>query len=127
LTVPEQWLEKAKYDIETAGAMLKAGRYFYVLFCCQQAVEKSLKAIIAEKTRKLPPRVHNLVALAQTAGVVAEEKQTELMRLLTEFYVDSRYPEIRGVGVGDIDRMKAEDCLNRTVEMVQWLTTFRKT
>lgn len=38
-----EWAERAQYDLDTADAMFKAGRYLYVLFCCQQAVEKVLK------------------------------------------------------------------------------------
>ena len=33
------WVDQAQYDLETAHAMLASGRYLYVLFCCQQAVE----------------------------------------------------------------------------------------
>ena len=36
----EKWAAQSLYDIETAKAMLDTGRYLYVLFCCQQAVEK---------------------------------------------------------------------------------------
>ena len=43
-TIPEQWAERANYDLDTARAMLKSERYIYVLFCCQQAVEKALKS-----------------------------------------------------------------------------------
>jgi HEPN domain-containing protein len=41
----EKWVAQAQYDIETAKAMFDTGRYLYVLFCCQQAVEKMLKAL----------------------------------------------------------------------------------
>lgn len=34
-----EWVKLSIYDLETALAMQKAGRYLYVLFCCQQAVE----------------------------------------------------------------------------------------
>jgi HEPN domain-containing protein len=36
----QRWRELALYDLGTADAMLSAGRYLYVLFCCQQAIEK---------------------------------------------------------------------------------------
>lgn len=38
--------EQAEYDLETARAMLDAGRFLYILFCCQQAIAKALKALI---------------------------------------------------------------------------------
>lgn len=39
----QKWVEQARYDLETARAMLDSGRYVYVVFCCQQAVEKMIK------------------------------------------------------------------------------------
>lgn len=59
------WAEQARYDLETASAMLSSGRYLYVVFCGQQAVEKALKALIVERTGEMPPRLHNLPKLAE--------------------------------------------------------------
>ena len=113
-------------EFHQGRAMLDAGRFFYVYFCCQQAVEKSLKAIIAEKTKKLPPKLHNLIALAEKADVPVEDKGEDLMRFLTDLYVASRYADVDAPGVHDSDAGHAADCLARATEMVHWLTTFRK-
>ncbi len=67
------WLEQARYDLDTAHAMLNSKRYLYVVFCCQQAIEKSIKAIILSKTQKFPPRLHNLLRLAEIAEIEIEE------------------------------------------------------
>ena len=40
--------------------MLAAGRYLYVPFCCQQALEKHLKGLIVERCGMFPPRTHDL-------------------------------------------------------------------
>jgi HEPN domain-containing protein len=50
----EGWATQSLYDIETAKAMLDTGRYLYVLFCCQQAVEKMLRALMA-RTKNCHP------------------------------------------------------------------------
>jgi HEPN domain-containing protein len=63
----EAWNNKAAYDLETAKAMLDARRFVYVLFCCQQAVEKYLKGAIAERRGTCSPRIHQLVRLAELA------------------------------------------------------------
>lgn len=39
----DYWEEIATYDLETAEAMLASGRYLYVVFMCQQAIEKLMK------------------------------------------------------------------------------------
>ncbi|MCL2225121.1 MAG: HEPN domain-containing protein [Defluviitaleaceae bacterium] len=59
-------LDIADNDIETAKALLKTGRYLYVGFMCHQAIEKSLKAVIARACAEgeIPPKIHNLTRLA---------------------------------------------------------------
>lgn len=37
------WEYKATYDLETARAMQQTGRYTYVVFMAQQAIEKMVK------------------------------------------------------------------------------------
>ncbi|MBM3326217.1 MAG: HEPN domain-containing protein [Calditrichaeota bacterium] len=44
--IVKKWLLKARYDLDTASAMLSTGRYFYVMFCCQQALRSALKRCI---------------------------------------------------------------------------------
>ncbi|MEW6185460.1 MAG: HEPN domain-containing protein [Thermodesulfobacteriota bacterium] len=54
ISAADRWEEQARYDVDTARAMMESGRYLYVLFCCQQAVEKMLKALIAQRTNEFP-------------------------------------------------------------------------
>lgn len=39
----EYWLDIAEYDLETARANYGSNRHLYVVFMCQQAVEKIVK------------------------------------------------------------------------------------
>ena len=77
MNVPESWKNQALYDMETARSMLDAGRYAYVLFCCQQAVEKFLKAIWAHQHQETPPRIHHLVMLAERLPLIITEEQSD--------------------------------------------------
>ncbi|MFH1740776.1 MAG: HEPN domain-containing protein, partial [bacterium] len=88
----ERWSEQAHYDLDTAKAMLDSGRWIYVLFCCQQAVEKTLKGLIAEKTNEYPPRIHNLSELAKRAGLVPDEHTANRLQALSTYYIKTRYP-----------------------------------
>jgi len=126
VSVPEQWAEQARYDLDTAKAMLTAGRYLYVLFCCQQAVEKAIKGIIARRTGQMPPRLHNLMTLAERAGLALDDRRVEQLLALSGYYVQSRYPEeIKALSV-DLDRALAEETLAYTEEVVEWLSTLTK-
>ena len=118
-----QWAERAQYDLDTADAMFKAGRYLYVLFCCQQAVEKMLKAVIAQRTGQCPPRLHNLLRLAEHAGVELDQSQTVLMEDLTRYYIQSRYPEEIPALSRGLDRQRGEQVLKQTEDVLQWLSS----
>ena len=50
-----EWISIDLYDLETAQAMFNTGRYLYVVFMCQQAIEKLLKALFIHKTQKCHP------------------------------------------------------------------------
>lgn len=88
-----EWAKLSNYDLETALAMQKAGRYLYVLFCCQQAVEKRLKAVVINVTDELPPKTHDLIRLKELAKIDITDKQQLFLRKLTTYYIGTRYPE----------------------------------
>jgi len=103
--------------------MCDSGRFLYVLFCCQQAVEKMLKAVIAAQTEELPPRLHNLMQLAKHAGLVPEANQARLMRELSEYYVETRYPDAMGAAFSDVSPETAREALGQTEAVVQWVSS----
>jgi len=121
--VPEQWADRARYDFETARAMMDSERFLYVLFCCQQAIEKMLKGVIAARTGELPPRLHNLMQLAKHAGLKPEESQARLMRELSEYYIQSRYPDTMEGAFSEVSRDTAREALDRTEAVMQWLSS----
>ena len=122
----ERWAEQARYDLDTARAMLDSGRYLYVVFCCQQAVEKALKTIIVKQTHDFPPRVNNLPRLAEIAGVALDQDREAFVGELSGYYVQTRYPEgIESLGAS-LDRVTAEETLRKTEEATQWLLSMLK-
>ena len=122
-SVPDHWAEQAWYDLETARAMLASGRFLYVLFCCQQAVEKMLKAMIAERSSQCPPRLHNLLRLAEHAGVELDQNQTVLMEDLSRCYTQSRYPEEIPALSRSFDRQRGEQVLTQTEDVLRCLSS----
>ena len=126
MSAPEQWTERAQYDLETARAMLQAGRYLYVVFCCQQAVEKALKGLIVLRTGDDPPRLHNLPRLARDAGLQANPERAELLRVLTNVYILSRYPEPPGGPDGSVTEAAAAELLDQTEDTCEWILGLMK-
>jgi len=122
----KQWTEQARYDLDTARAMFGSGRYLYVLFCCQQAVEKALKAFIVRQTNDLPPRLHNLLRLAEIAGIKMEPDREEFLGELSGYYIQTRYPEEIKSLAQTPEREIAQEALDKTGEVIEWLFSMLK-
>jgi HEPN domain-containing protein len=106
----EEWFKLAEYDLETAKAMFKTGRFKYVPFMCQQAIEKIFKGIISEKM--FPPRIHDLVRLAKLAEVELKEEELLMLEKLSSLYVRVRY----FIG-GEVSSFSAEKFLKFTEDL----------
>jgi HEPN domain-containing protein len=103
--------------------MITTARYIYAVFMCQQAVEKSFKALLAYKGLEVPP-IHNLRRLAEGGGLVATLSEEDLKRLdfLSQYYLNARYKEdlqelSRQVGVE-----MAGEFVNFAGEKIRWVT-----
>jgi HEPN domain-containing protein len=121
--IHQKWLERVKYDIDTADAMYATGRYIYTVFMCQQALEKSFKALIALKGMEILP-IHNLRRLAEITDVVDEISPVDFKKIdfLSQYYLAARYKE-------DIEELSlqitadtANEYLTFSKEKIEWLT-----
>lgn len=112
----QEWLSISDYDLKTAKAVLDAGRYLYVAFLCQQAIEKLLKAVFVHNTKEMPPRTHNLVYLIDKLRLEVSEQQVKLFSQLNQYYLESRYPGERIRLAEEMNNTKAEYLYTRTEE-----------
>ena len=87
------WIKSSEYDIKTAEALYKSKRFVYVIFMCHLAVEKVLKAMVAHKTKKPPPKTHDLFYLVKLSSLDLPENYTPTLMHLNEASVPTRYPE----------------------------------
>jgi len=117
----EHWIERSKYDLDTAKAMLETGRYLYVAYMCQQAIEKMLKAIIAQKGKENFP-IHNLNRLAEIAKLSIElnSEQFNFLAELTPYNIEARYGDYKENLSEIIDEKKALQVYQNTREIHKW-------
>lgn len=90
------WIERAKYDLDTAKAMLDTARYLYVAYVCQQAVEKLFKAIMAYQGKENVP-VHNLIRLSELSEIKDKlnSEQFTFLAELTPYCIEARYGDYK--------------------------------
>jgi len=115
------WVDLSRYDIETAKAMLVSGRYLYVLFTCQQSIEKMLKALVVQNTGSFPPKIHDLVKLVNIAKIDIETEQKEFLAKLNYYYLETRYPRELTEISKQIKKASALEFYNNTKKILKWL------
>lgn len=120
---PQEWLDQAEYDLETAEYMLEGERFFYAVFMCHLAIEKALKGLTVDKTGDEPPRTHNLVFLLDKAGIEPADTLLETIFVLNRVSVPTRYPESLKKLLADYDRKKTTDLVRNSQEVLRWLKT----
>lgn len=86
------WVKLAEYDLGAAEDMMGSSRYLYVLFGCQQAIEKMLKALVVQETEKFPPKTYDLIKLVEITGLSIDEKKKDFMKKLSYYYIETKYP-----------------------------------
>ena len=116
------WVERSKYDLDTAKVMLDTGRYLYVAYMCQQTVEKMLKAIIAQHGKENFP-IHNLNRLAEIASISNEltSEQFNFLAELTPYHIETRYGDYKESLSEIINDKEAEQVYRKTKGIYKWL------
>ncbi len=116
------WVERSKYDLDTAKVMLDTGRYLYVAYMCQQTVEKMLKAIIAQHGKENFP-IHNLNRLAEIASISNEltSEQFNFLAELTPYHIEARYGDYKESLSEIINDKEAEQVYRKTKGIYKWL------
>ena len=119
----KNWLALAEYDITSAEAMLQTGRYVYVTFMCQQAIEKVMKALYVQEHQQTPPYTHNLIRLL---GMLSFTNETaiddrDFFERLNTYYLESRYSETVFELYKTITKEQASAIYHETERLYQWL------
>jgi HEPN domain-containing protein len=125
----EYWLTHAKYDMETAEAMFKSGRWFYVVFMCQQAIEKLVKGLYTLYVDDNVPRVHNIRSLLECfedkLKNPVEPDYYQLFDSLTASYLGNRYPDFMDDAINSVNEDTADSIIQKTKKAFIWLETLK--
>lgn len=117
----EEWFSQADYDIETAKAMLKTGRYIYAIFMCHLSVEKALKGIYAEVLKKDAPKTHDLSYLVKLTGRNLPEELNLFVNNLNDSSVPTRYPEELKEMLKQYTKDTTKSVIVKSCEVISWL------
>jgi HEPN domain-containing protein len=125
----DYWLDIAQYDLVTADAMFKAGRWLYVVFMCEQAIEKLCKGLYLLYKGDDVPRVHSISQIVKkfedSLSVTVTDEQYQFFNRLSSFYLEGRYPEYMQKLSVLLNEQEAQDILNKTREGFSWLLNLK--
>ncbi len=117
----KEWIVQAEYDFSTAKAMFHSRKYPYMVYMCQLALEKVLKAAVALKTNTTPPQTHKLLLLAQMGQVSLINNHLEFLGILDAIGAGARYPKDLAATRKIYPRNVAQDYLAKTKDVLEWI------
>jgi HEPN domain-containing protein len=115
------WIALTDYDLETASHMLATGRYLYVVFLCHLALEKILKAHVAEVTQELPIKTHDLIYLVKKSELKLSQPHLDFVGKINTASIPTRYPDDLQRSLKEYSEKVAKEYLKETQELVKWL------
>jgi HEPN domain-containing protein len=91
--ITKDWLEAASLDLKAVKHIIQDRRLTgHVAFHAQQAIEKSLKAVIEESGERVP-KIHSLSKLFELCvPLISVAVNDDNIVALDSLYIESRYP-----------------------------------
>jgi HEPN domain-containing protein len=121
LYIIEYWQRSAEQDLDTAEILFQHSRYDWCLFIGHLVIEKMLKAVYIRDTNESPPRIHNLLRLAEPTILQLSDEQKQLMMDITRFNIETRYPDYKQTFQKLCTKEFAEDYFIKIKELYAWL------
>lgn len=119
----QYWLNIADYDLETAEAMYKTGRWLYVAFMCHQVIEKTLKAYWCKTQPEDPPYTHNLILLATQSGLadMMSDEQNLFIARIMPMNIAARYPSYKDQMSKTLNKNTCRSIIDNTGQLQLWI------
>ena len=90
----EYWRNGAMEDWQVGRELIGRNRIRHGLFFIHLALEKTLKANVCRKADDIAPPIHNLIRLAEKAGLQLTEEQENLLAEANEFNIEGALSRI---------------------------------
>ena len=120
--VVKYWVTASAEDFDSAEILYQNKKYHHALFFCHLSIEKMLKAIVVKSTGAAPPLSHDLVRLAERAGLdLSEPKKNELAEITT-FNIAARYDDYKLSFQEKATEEFSLKYLKKTGEILEWLS-----
>lgn len=114
----DYWKASSDEDLAAAESLLEKGHLRHCLFFAHLAIEKMLKAHVTRQTNDIPPRIHNLIRLAEIAGLPISPEQGDFLSGFDVYQLEGRYPDSAQIL---LDLKVAQEKVASAEEILKWL------
>jgi HEPN domain-containing protein len=115
------WVDSAKHDMTVAEHLFEKGDYSWCLFVGHLVLEKMLKAIYIRDSQRIPPRIHDLVRLAESTKLILDKEQKEFLFEVNTFNIEARYPDEKSKFYELCTNEFTTENFTKVKDMYQWL------
>ena len=86
-------------------------------------MEKMLKSFFVKRNQTIPPKIHNLMSLAERAGLIKEfsDDQLDFFANLNPYQLEGRYPGDRELLYSRTSEETVAAIIKRTEVELKWL------
>jgi len=121
----KNWLPYIKADLTAADALINSsGKNRWTntlaLWHCQQAIEKTFKAIMIEQGKEIL-KIHDLARLKELSGIDLEDDDLKFILTLNNYYLKSRYPDMIYSLLTNPDNKATIKIFKQTIKLHTWL------
>ena len=115
------WIDSAEHDFDVVESLFQNGKYDWCLFISHLVLEKLLKGCYAKYKKDFPPRTHDLVKIADMAGIEMDDESLEFLDKVNTFNISVRYPDDKLKFYKLCTKEFTDHNLKRIKEIRKWL------
>lgn len=112
--------------MEVAETLFQNQKYDWCLFIGHLVIEKTLKAFYVRDKQEMPPKIHNLVKLAENTKLSLTEDQCAFLADVNDFNIEARYPDAKFSFYQTCTSEFTEGQFSKIKEMYKWLLSQMK-
>ena len=117
------WIDGSDDDFETMVVMFDSKRFSWSLFIGHLMIEKLLKAYYLKVKSDYPPDIHNLLRLAEKAGLELTVEHKEQLVTITAFNINARYDDYKMSFKKQCTPEFTAEWINKLKELRLWIKT----
>jgi HEPN domain-containing protein len=115
------WIETAARDHDAMQHLYENKDYHWSLFMGHLVIEKLLKACYTTNKGDQPPYIHDLVRLAEKAGLKLTASQMDKLDTITTFNIRARYDDHKLLFYKKCTKEYTEKWIIEIEELVKWI------